>query len=153
MKYSILIVLTALLSLSSFSKNTVAEKPFYGQKINATEAVPLEKVIKDYTKFKNKELVMEAMVDKVCTSKGCWMTLKGTQSEFRVKFQDYKFFVPLSLIGKRIWINGKIDRKILSVEDARHYLEDAGASKEKIAAITEPTHEFHFIAKGVKVVQ
>lgn len=153
MKHTMIAVLMSLFSLSILAKNTVAEKPFYGEKIDAKKAILLETVVKDYKKFQNKDLVMEAMVDKVCTSKGCWMTLAGTKSEFRVKFEDYKFFVPLSLIGKKIWIDGRIDRKILSVADARHYLEDAGAAKEEIAAITKPSYEFHFMAKGVKVVQ
>lgn len=154
MKYTILIVLVNLLfSLNLLAKNTVKEKPFYGEEITAKKATPLESVIKNYSQFENKDFVMEAMVDKVCTSKGCWMTLKGTQSEFRVKFKDYKFFVPLSLIGKKIWINGQIERKELSVKDARHYLEDAGASAAEIAAITKPTSEFHFMAKGVKLVR
>jgi hypothetical protein len=135
------------------AKNTVTDKPFYGEKISETKALSLETILKDFPKYEKKDLVMSANIDKVCTSKGCWMTLKGTKSAFRVKFKDYKFFVPLSLIGKTVWVNGKIERKELSIEDTRHYLEDGGASKEEIALITKPSFEYHFTAKGVKVVQ
>jgi hypothetical protein len=152
MKQYIITTLVLLFSLNIMAKNTVNEKPFYGKKINAKKAISLEKILKDYPDYENKNLVMEAVVDKVCTSKGCWMTLKGTKSAFRVKFEDYNFFVPLSLIGKKIWVDGEIKRKELSVKDARHYLEDSGASKDKIAAITKPSFEYHFTAKGVKVV-
>ena len=69
------------------------------------------------------------------------------------RFKDYGFFVPLSLVGKKVWVDGKISRKKLSVKDARHYLEDAGAPKEEINAITRPVFEHHFIAKGVKVLK
>ena len=134
MKFSLILTIVALFSLNLFAKNGVKEKPYYGEKINTDKAVPLEKVIEDFSKYQNKEVVMEAMVEKVCSKKGCWMTLEGTSSELRVKFKDYKFFVPFSLIGKKIWIDGQIDRKELS-------------------AITKPTHEYHFTAKGVKVVQ
>ena len=81
------------------------------------------------------------------------MTLKGTKSGLRVKFEDYKFFVPMSLIGKKVWLDGTMERKELSISDTRHYLEDAGASKEEIAAVTKPSFEYHFTAKGVKVIQ
>jgi hypothetical protein len=135
------------------AKNTVTEKPFYGENINATQAVLLETVLKDYSKYENKNIVMKATIDKVCTSKGCWMTLKGTESQFRVKFQDYKFFVPLSLIGKNVWVDGKINRKEISIKDTKHYLEDAGATKEKIASINKPSFEYQFMARGVVVVK
>lgn len=150
---SVTAILIILFSLNIMAKNTVTEKPFYGEKINATQAVLLETVLKDYSKYENKNIVMKATIDKVCTSKGCWMTLKGTESQFRVKFQDYKFFVPLSLIGKNVWVDGKINRKEISIKDTKHYLEDAGATKEKIASINKPSFEYQFMARGVVVVK
>jgi len=103
--------------------SNVAEKPFYGKQIQATKA------------------------------KGCWMTLQGSDKTFRVKFHEYSYFVPLSLTGKKVWVEGKVERKELSIEDTRHYLEDAGASKKEIAAVTKPSFEYNIIAKGVKVVK
>lgn len=153
MKYTIITSLFLLFSINLMAKNNVAEKPFYGKEIKAKEALSVETIVKDFSQFENKSLVMEAMVDKVCSSKGCWMTLKGTKSGLRVKFEDYKFFVPMSLIGKKVWLDGTMERKELSISDTRHYLEDAGASKEEIAAVTKPSFEYHFTAKGVKVIQ
>ena len=150
MKYSTIAIIIALFSLNTMAKNTVTEKPFYGEEIIVKNAVSYETIVKDFPSFKGKDLVMEAVVEKVCASKGCWMTLKSTKSEsFRVKFEDYKFFVPLSLAGKKVWVNGKISRKELSIKDTKHYLEDAGASKEEIAAVTKKSFEYHFMAKGV----
>jgi hypothetical protein len=157
MKKMSMILLFLISSLATNAANTVKEKPFYGEEIKATNAIPVENVLKQFSKYENKELVMEAHIEKVCSSKGCWMTLKGTKkdlkSTFRVKFKDYKFFVPLSLIGKTVWVDGKIMRKEISVSDTRHYLEDAGASKDKIASVTEPSFEYSFMAKGVKLIK
>ena len=153
MKIYFIATLALLISITALAKNTVTEKPFYGEQIKAKKATSLETILKNYPKYKNQELVMEAMVDKVCTSKGCWMTLKGAKSGFRVKFKDYKFFVPLSLVGKKVWVDGTIKRKEISIKDTKHYLEDAGASKEEIAAVNKPSFEYHFTAKGVKVVK
>lgn len=36
-----------------------------------------------------------------------------------------------------------------SVEELRHYAEDAGKSKEEIESITEPRIEYTFMADGV----
>lgn len=140
------------LSFHSFAKNTVKEAPFYGQEIKAKNATSLDKVLKDYSKFKNKDIVMEANVEKVCTAKGCWMTLQGSEKTFRVKFKDYGFFVPLSLIGKKVWVEGVVKRDVVSVATKKHFLQDAGASKEEIAAVTKPSFEYSIVATGVKAV-
>jgi hypothetical protein len=147
------LVIIFSLSLQAFAKNTVKDKAFYGTEITKTEANSLDDILKDYSKFKNKDVVMEAMVDKVCSKKGCWMTLQGSEKTFRVKFHDYSFFVPMSLIGKKIWAEGIVKREEISISDTKHYLEDAGASKEEIAAVTKPSFEYSIIAKGVKVVK
>lgn len=151
-------ILTLLFSLqltlqSCARTNTVKEEPFYGKEIKAKKAVSLDKVIKNHSKYDGKDVVMEADVKKVCGKKGCWMTLQGTDKTFRVKFHDYSYFVPMALMGKKVWVEGKVLRKEISVADTRHYLEDAGASKEEVAAINKPSFEYRIIAKGVKVVQ
>ena len=135
-----------------FAKNNVKEKPFYGKEIKASKAVVLDQVINNFDKYQDKEIVMEATVEKVCVHKGCWMTLQGSDETFRVKFHKYSYFVPLSLMGKKVWVQGKIDRKKLSIKEKKHYLEDAGASKEELAAITKPGYEYSIVAMGVKQI-
>jgi cyanophycinase-like exopeptidase len=60
--------------------------------------------------------------------------------------------VPLALNGKNIVIQGTAEEKITSVEMLRHYAEDAGKSKEEIAAIKEPKKEIVVQAKGILVL-
>ncbi|MCF8060205.1 MAG: DUF4920 domain-containing protein [Bacteriovoracaceae bacterium] len=136
----------------SFAKSTVKEAPFYGEEIEASEVVALDSVIKDFSTYKGKKIVMEAKVEKVCEAKGCWMTLQGTDKTFRVKFKDYSFFVPISLIGKKVWVQGEVIRKEVSIKDTKHYLKDAGASEEKIEAVKKPTIEYRIVAEGVKAI-
>ena len=151
MRYFFLTV-CMVFTFSTLAKNNVKEKAFYGTDIKAKSAVSLDKVLKDYASYKDKQVVMEAKVDNVCTAKGCWMTLQGSKKTFRVKFHDYSFFVPVSLKGKKVWVEGQVEQKQLSLKETKHYLEDAGASKEEIAAVTQPSFEYRIIAKGVKVV-
>lgn len=147
-----LILLLTFMTTSTFA-NGVKEKAFYGQKITKSKGHSLDHILKNYPLFEKKDIVMEANVKKVCSKKGCWMTLQGSQKTFRVKFHDYSFFVPMSLIGKKVLVEGKLNRKEISIADKKHYLEDAGASKAEIAAVTKPSFEYSIIAKGVKVVK
>ena len=107
----LILSLAIVFSLSSLAKNTVKEKPFYGKEIKAKTATALDQVLQNYEKFENKDVVMEAGVEKVCTKKGCWMTLQGSKKTFRVKFHDYSYFVPLSLIGSILCLSAASGKK------------------------------------------
>ena len=60
--------------------------------------------------------------------------------------------MPLNAEGEVI-INGKAFLKETSVDDLRHYAEDAGKTAEEIAAITQPEKTFAFEADGVLLKQ
>ena len=145
---SILIVLSFISCATP--KNEVAVKPFYGKEIQENKAVKLDKVLTKYDQYAGKDIVMEAGVAKVCAKKGCWMTLQGSDKTFRVKFEDYSFFVPMTLIGKKVWVKGKVSRNEISIKDTKHYMKDAGASDEEIAKVTSPSFEYRIMATGVK---
>ena len=106
-------------------------------------------------KMEGKEEVtakVEGKVAAVCQAKGCWMTLeKPDGSTMRVSFKDYGFFVPKDIAGKTVVIEGKAIINTTSVEELRHYAEDAGKSKAEIEMITEAKKELAFEADGVIV--
>ena len=66
-----------------------------------------------------------------------------------VRFKDYGFFMPLDIAGREVIMNGKAFYQTTSVDDLRHYAEDAGKSQEEIDAITEPKRELAFLADCV----
>ena len=100
---------------------------------------------------------MRAKVSDVCQTKGCWMNLvnatESNQEEMFVQFKDYGFFMPKDLAGKEVIVEGKAYSESTSVEELRHYAEDAGKTEEEIAAITEPQLEKKFLATGVVLVK
>ncbi len=102
-------------------------------------------------------VVMKAKVDEVCQAKGCWMNLVDNQAttdaKLFVKFKDYAFFVPKDIIGREVLIEGIAYTEQTSVDELRHYAEDAKKSAEEIAAITEPVKEKKFMATGVVLVK
>ena len=69
--------------------------------------------------------------------------------EAMVKFKDYGFFMPKDIAGKEVIVNGLAFIEEMSVEEQKHYAEDAGESKEVIAAITAPKKTYRFEADGV----
>ena len=74
------------------------------------------------------------------------------QPEMRVTFKDYAFFMPKDLAGKHVVVDGYAYVENTPVDVLRHYAEDAGKSKEEIAAITEPKREVSFEAFGVIIL-
>jgi hypothetical protein len=94
-----------------------------------------------------------AKINEVCSRKGCWMKLDlGNDQEVMVTFKNYGFFMPLDATGEVI-VNGKAFVSETSVEDLRHYAEDAGKTDEEIAAITTPEKTYAFEADGVLLKQ
>jgi hypothetical protein len=77
------------------------------------------------------------------------MTLSTeTEKDVMVRFKDYGFFMPLDAKGSVI-VNGKAYISETSVEDLKHYAEDAGASEDEIEAIVSPKRTYSFEADGV----
>ena len=124
----------------------------FGEKIKPNGAITTVELAKKATEKPSVDAKVSGLVESVCQVKGCWMKVKmdGGQT-MRVTFKDYGFFVPKDIAGKIIVFEGNAKTKTTSIEDLRHYAEDAGKSKDEIAKITEPKTELTFEANGVLV--
>lgn len=159
-----LIFAITAISLIAFSCKDKPETPkeiaayeSFGKEIIADDALPVTRMAEHYKSMAVGDSInskMVAIVDEVCKSKGCWMKLDLEDgNQVMVKFKDYGFFVPKDIDGKEVIINGKAFVSEVSVEEQRHYAEDAGKSKEEIAAITEVKKTYSFEADGVLLKQ
>lgn len=128
----------------------------FGDEINDADALDAKGMLEKYNNLKEGDTIMTKMrgqIKEVCSVKGCWMTLDlDEEHQVMVKFKDYGFFMPLNAEGEVV-INGKAFVTETSVDELRHYAEDAGKSEEEIAAITEPKLEYRFEADGVLLKQ
>jgi hypothetical protein len=98
------------------------------------------------------DITIQAKVVEVCQNAGCWMTLaKSDGSTMRVKFKDYKLFMPKDLAGKEVVIHGKAMKKEIPVSELQHYAADANKPKEEIEKITAPEIQLSFEADGVLI--
>ena len=140
----------------SDDKNEMAYVSF-GEEIEADQAIELLSMSENYKNMKVGDSVSAKLigkVDEVCQAKGCWMKMDlGNDEQVMVKFKDYGFFMPKNIAGKDVIVDGKAFVSELSVEELRHYAEDAGKSEDEIAAITQPRRTYSFEANGVLLIE
>ncbi|GEN74692.1 DUF4920 domain-containing protein [Chryseobacterium hagamense] len=120
-----------------------------------SKAISVDKLSKKLKKENKKveNIAVKGKVTDVCDKKGCWLTIQTEDnSRFFVKMKDYAFFVPTALKGKTVVMDGTAERKVTSVDEQKHYAEDAKKPKAEIDAITAPKEEIRFVANGIKVV-
>lgn len=132
-----------------------AQYASYGRKISLKNILTKSKIAEKYEGLAQGDTAIvkfKAPIHSVCTSKGCWMRLDITDEEQAfVKFKDYGFFVPTDTKEGHAIVEGKAFLEEVSVDELRHLAQDAGKTKEEIAAITEPHKELRFIAEGVLI--
>lgn len=124
----------------------------FGEKITNENVLSNSEIIETYKNLKVGDTTMvkfTATVNEVCQAKGCWMRLDLGDNEAMVRFKDYGFFMPMNIAEKDVIVNGKAFVSEMSVEEQRHYAEDAGKSTEEIQAITEVKVTYSFEADGV----
>ena len=127
---------------------TAAQWNHYG----ATIDKPGNTVALNALSGEEKNVIVSGTITEVCAKKGCWMTVTDEAgNDVTVRFKDYSFFVPRNAAGHQVTMHGSTEKKLTSVDDLRHYAEDAGKSAEEIAAITEPKEEVIFHAESVYI--
>ena len=137
-------VLALLLTLTS----TLALAEHYGAPIKAKNPVTLSAAVKQLDNQSTAQVLVESKVDKVCVAKGCWLGLVSDTGDVRVTFKDYAFFVPSSLIGKTVIVEGVLEKVTMTLDETKHYVKDAGGDP---STVTEPRVEYRIVASGVAV--
>ncbi|WP_124639909.1 MULTISPECIES: DUF4920 domain-containing protein [Amniculibacterium] len=160
MKKLILLGAMAISTIAFAQKNQIAEAvpgTEYGAGVPEDKSFNVydtDKVIASLDKGAElKDIVIKATITGVCEKKGCWLTLANSKNKrVFVKMKDYAFFLPQSAMGKTVLLNADATLKTTSVEELRHYAEDAKKPAAEIAKITEPKTEIRVLAKGIKVI-
>ncbi len=159
MKKIIILIASLVLGNAAVSQAQEERKPAvpgqtYGAKIDAKGATAIAELPALIEKSKDKKVrtKVSAKVLDVCPKKGCWMNLYINDSTTAfVKMKDYGFFVPMDMIGKTVVLEGEAYEKVTSVNELRHYAEDAKKPQSEIDAITQPQKSIRFTATGIKV--
>jgi hypothetical protein len=153
-----LIILSTLFSCKEKTIEPKQEKVNYavfGDSISADGAITQAEMLEKYKSLKEGdtiEVVFKSKIVAVCQKKGCWMNLALNEKESSfVKFKDYGFFVPLNAADKETVVKGKAFVSIESVDELKHYAEDAGKSQAAIDSILKPETTYGFMADGVLI--
>src|SRR5687767_921957 len=152
------VVLVSCKTNTTTDTNTTTESNSFGAGVSKQDSPSaFSDVISQLDTQDSINVIVKAKVAEVCQAKGCWMSLVDNQSktdeQLMVKFKDYAFFVPKDIAGREVLIEGVAYTEETSVDELRHYAEDANKSAEEIAAITEPIKEKKFMATGVVLVK
>lgn len=160
--FNILVVLLLLFSAckgqekKSDTTNEGVEKmamASFGGEIEATGSITSSEMSDKYNALAASDTLQTkftGVVKEVCQDKGCWMKIELKDgNEAMVKFKDYGFFMPKDIAGKEVIMNGLAFVEEMSVDDQKHYAEDAGKSEEEIALIKAPKKTYSFEADGV----
>jgi hypothetical protein len=126
---------------------------FAGAEFDRSTAISNEELIAAIENFdgKEKELVFSTQITENCQKKGCWMMVAPGETQIRVSFKDYDFFVPLDSEGHETTLSGNLYYDTLTVDQLKHYAMDANATPDSLAKITEPIITLSYEATGVYV--
>lgn len=129
----------------------------FGDKTMAgtAETVPVNMVLDDFEKYAGKHVRVCGQVRSVCAHRGCWLHLGGPTGEETV-FVKFTCpvegrLIPMEAVGHRAVAEGTLQVKAISVEELRHYEEEAGASAEELAKITAPQKQVTLLAPSAAV--
>jgi len=153
---SILFSLFTLFAIVTFAQPPAGDAKvgdYYGKKPKSKGAMDIAQLPARLEKEPVIQTKVKAKVLDVCSAKGCWIELAVDDNTTAfVKMKDYAFFVPVAAIGKNVVLEGEAKLTTTSVEELKHYAEDAKKSQAEIDAITEPKTEIRFMASGMVVV-
>lgn len=124
----------------------------FGDEIFADKAMTKEAMIIKFASLKPGDTVpvkFKTAVNAVCASKGCWMRLDMGEDEAMVRFKNYGFFMPKDIAGDEVIVEGLAFVEEMSVDDQRHYAEDAGKTKAEVLEITETKRTLSVMSNGV----
>jgi len=129
---------------------------WYGSKFDYSEGIQdIGAVIPPYlaadAKFSGQ---LSAKVIEVCPIDGCWLKLEiNDSSRVVVKMKNSKIFFPLAAKGRKVAIDGDIEKRVAPVAELQLIAKHLKKTKEEIAAITEPEKEVSISAKGIGVME
>ena len=154
-KFYQLLAVACLISSIAFAQapKSAVKGQTYGEKISKNGSIPVSKLERKMASAETYNTKITGKVLEVCTKKGCWIKLdNGTGEPLQVTFKDYGYFMPTDIVGKTIALDGFSKKTTSTVEELKHFAEDAGKSKEEIAKITQQKKAISYEAKGVLVL-
>ncbi len=153
LKYLFVLVLCLpMLGIAQKGASSAPQGKVFGEAFKPSKVMSYDQMLKRIEGKQKMNAKVRGTVESVCQAKGCWMNIVSSTNngeKMMVRFKDYGFFMPKDIAGREVIINGYAFYEVTSVEELRHYAEDAGKTQEEIALITQPAKKLNFLASGV----
>lgn len=129
----------------------------YGEpmKLADKDAVPVATVLADPAKYEGKFVRLSGNVDKVCQAKGCWLEMADTHTK-QAMFVKFTCpvegrLIPLEAVGKPAVVEGYVQVKEISEDEARHLKEESGAPASEVAKIEGPQKQITLASPSARI--
>lgn len=122
----------------------------FGAPFTDAKVVDLKDVITGAEKFAKTPIKVEGKIQDVCQNKGCWLVLTDGKNTMRITFKDYGFFVPKDSAGKKVVLEGLVEKKTIDEDAARHYAEES-KTKTDVTKIKGPQEVVTMVASAVEI--
>lgn len=83
----------------------------YGAPLTRREPITLDAAVQSLGDRPDADVLVLSTVAKVCEQRGCWLALRSASSQLHVTFKEEAFFVPSTLIGKTVLVEGKLKKQ------------------------------------------
>ncbi|MEW6210029.1 MAG: DUF4920 domain-containing protein [Acidobacteriota bacterium] len=142
-------LLTAMVLCAAATAAQKAEH--FGAAFTDAKTVSLKEILSDVGTFSGKTIKVEGEITEVCQAKGCWLVVTDGKQEMRVKFKDYGFFVPKDASGRKVILEGIVEKKTISEDHAKHIAEESGGKQDPVK-IKGPQEIIQMTAAGVEIL-
>jgi hypothetical protein len=140
------ILLSTLVLATLGTTGCASQNAHFGDamRIDASETVPVADVLMGADKYNGKFIRVSGVVDDVCKSMGCWITLGAERGgeTMRIKFtcpgEEGGRIIPMAAIGHEAIVEGTLEVASISEEEARHLAEESKMPAADVAKITGP---------------
>ncbi len=143
------VIAIILLSIPAMAQKKAQQ---YGEKVDVKKAITVSQLLKVLAGKGEAAVVVKGIITEVCQAEGCWLKLKNDKGEpLFVKIKDHAFLLPKDIAGKKATVSGVAVVTEVSVDELKHYAEDAGKTEDEIASILQPSKEIRINATGIVV--
>ena len=146
--------------LFSCNQNYNQSINLYGDDFNYDSTQSISSLINNANQFLDKQIITEGKIVDVCPMKGCWIEIKGSDSNqiIRVKVQDDIIIFPQDSKGKKVIVNGVFKKieftKDLAIKWKIHLAEEKGLKLEESDVTLDSSDliEYRIRGLGAKIV-
>ncbi|HYK90922.1 MAG TPA: DUF4920 domain-containing protein [Acidobacteriota bacterium] len=120
---SAVLVITVLLAIPA-----LADEMKLGKAVAIKSATPIKEILSQPDKYLGKDIRIDGEITEVCQNMGCWINVKdaSTNESIQVKVDDGEIVFPKDGAGRKVAVQGKLEKVLVSKEELEHQAKESG---------------------------